>query len=78
VLLTKGFVLLLVIASFIAVPLSYILNNLWLQFFAARVSITPVTLILSVLVMFLISMLTVLSQSWRAAFANPLKHLRNE
>jgi ABC-type antimicrobial peptide transport system permease subunit len=51
---------------------------MWLQFFASRVSIHPLTLIISVLVMFIISLLTVFSQSWRAAFANPSKKLRSE
>lgn len=78
VLLTKGFVLLLVIAAIIAIPIAYLLNNMWLQFFASRVSISPLTLIISVLAMFIISLLTVFSQSWRAAFANPIKKLRSE
>jgi putative ABC transport system permease protein len=78
VLLTKGFVILLVIATVIAIPVAYLLNNMWLQFFASRVSITPITLIMSVLILFIISLLTVFSQSWRAAFANPIKKLRSE
>ncbi len=77
-LLTKGFAVLLVIATVIALPLAYLLNNLWLQFFAYRVSISPLTLIICVMVMFLISLLTVFSQSWRAAFVNPIKKLRSE
>lgn len=78
VLLTRGFVILLAIAAVIAIPAAYLLNNMWLQFFASRVSISPLTLIISVLVMFIISLLTVFSQSWRAAFANPIKKLRSE
>jgi putative ABC transport system permease protein len=78
VLLTKGFVIMLGIAAVIAIPIAYLLNNMWLQFFASRVSISPLTLIISVLVMFIISLLTVFSQSWRAAFANPINKLRSE
>jgi putative ABC transport system permease protein len=77
-LLTKGFVVLLTIAAVIAIPIAYLLNNMWLQFFASRISISPLTLIISVMAMFLISLLTVFSQSWRAAFANPIKKLRSE
>ncbi len=78
VLLTKGFVKLLLIATVIALPAAYLLNNLWLQFFAHRVSVTVLVLLLSVLIMFALSLLTVFSQSWRAAFANPVKNLRRE
>jgi putative ABC transport system permease protein len=78
VLLTKGFVKLLLIATVIALPAAYLLNNMWLQFFAHRVSVSVLILLLSVLVMFVLSMLTVFSQSWRAAFANPVKNLRRE
>jgi ABC-type antimicrobial peptide transport system permease subunit len=51
---------------------------MWLQFFANRISISPAILLLSVLLIFAISLLTVFSQSWRAAFANPVKKLRSE
>jgi ABC-type antimicrobial peptide transport system permease subunit len=34
--------------------------------------------LLSVLVMFVLSLLTIFSQSWKAAFANPVKALRTE
>jgi putative ABC transport system permease protein len=78
VLLSKGFIVLLAIAAVIAIPAAYLLNNMWLQFFASRINISPLTLIISVMAMLLISLLTVFSQSWRAAFANPIKKLRNE
>jgi putative ABC transport system permease protein len=78
VLLTKGFVKLLLIATVIAVPAAYLLNNMWLQFFANRVSVSVAILLVSVLIMFVLSLLTVFSQSWKAAFANPVKALRQE
>jgi putative ABC transport system permease protein len=78
VLLTKGFVKLLLIATVIAVPAAYLLNNMWLQFFAYRVSVSVPVLIFSVLMMFILSLLIVFSQSWKAAFANPVKNLRRE
>jgi putative ABC transport system permease protein len=78
VLLTKGFVKLLLIATVIAIPAAYFLNTKWLQFFASRVTVSPAILLLSVAILFVVSMLIVFSQSWRAAFANPVKKLRNE
>ena len=78
VLLSKGYFQLLMVAIVIATPLAYLLNNMWLEFFAYRVSIGVGILLLSVLILLLISTLTVLSQSWRAAKINPIKSLRTE
>lgn len=77
-LLTKGFVKMLLIATLIALPAAYFINNMWLQFFAYRVSVSAWVLLLSVLIMFALSLLTVFSQSWHAAFANPVKNLKRE
>ncbi len=76
VLLSKGFVKLLLLAIFIAVPLAYFINNMWLQFFAYRVSVSAGLLFKSILVIFFISLLTVFSQSWRVAYENPVKNLK--
>ncbi|MDB5280301.1 MAG: hypothetical protein JWR61_5256 [Ferruginibacter sp.] len=76
VLLSKGYAQLLLIAIIIAVPLSWYLNNMWLQFFAYRVSVSAGILLMSVVMMLLISMVTVLSQSLRAAFSNPVDSLK--
>jgi putative ABC transport system permease protein len=76
VLLSKGFIKLLLIATVIAMPLAYFISNMWLRFFAYRVSVGPGLLIVSVLIMFVISLATVFSQSWRAAYANPVKNLK--
>jgi putative ABC transport system permease protein len=54
------------------------LNNMWLRFFAHRASVSVLILLVSVLIMFALSLLTVFSQSWKAAFANPVKNLRRE
>ena len=78
VLLSKGFFTLLIIAMAIVLPVAYILNNLWLQFFANRIAISPLVMMLSVIIMLAISLLTVLSQSLKAAIANPVKSLRTE
>jgi putative ABC transport system permease protein len=76
VLLTKGFVKLLLIATVIAVPLAYFINNMWLQFFASRVSVSIGILLMGILLMLFISLLTVFSQSLKAAYANPVKNLK--
>ena len=78
VLLSKGFVYLLLIAVVIAVPLSYIINNLWLNFFSHRVELEAKIFLISIGIMFIISMLIIFSQTIRAALANPVKSLRME
>ena len=77
-LLSKGFVYLLLISIVIAVPLSYIINNLWLNFFSHRVELGAKIFLTSIAILFVISMLIILSQTIRAALSNPVKSLRTE
>lgn len=76
--LSKGFLLLLGIAVVAATPVAYILNNMWLQSFASRVSISPAVLLTGIAMLGLISLLIVCSQAWRAWRINPVKSLRTE
>jgi putative ABC transport system permease protein len=78
VLLSKGYLKMLLIAIVIATPLAYLLNNLWLDFFVYRVSIGFGILSFSIFILLIISTLTVFSQSWRAARISPIKSLRTE
>ena len=77
-LLSKGFLVLLAIAVVIAVPIAFLINSMWLQFFASRVSIGPLIILINVLAMVLISLMIVLSQAWRVSRANPINSLRSE
>lgn len=77
-LLSKSFMLLLGIAVLIGTPVAYLLNNVWLQFFASRVSINPLVLLTAVLMLTAISFVIVFSQAWRAGRVNPIKSLRTE
>lgn len=78
VLLSKGYLKMLMVAVVIATPLAYLLNNLWLDFFVYRVSISVGVLLFSVFILLIISVLTVFSQSWRVAKISPIKSLRTE
>ncbi len=78
VLLSKNFMVLIGIAVLIATPIAYLINNLWLNFFASRISISPLVLLSSIFILLIISFLTVFSQSWRAATINPVKSLKTE
>lgn len=77
-LLSKGFMILLSVAVLIATPLAYLLNNLWLQSFASRVSINASVIMSGILLLAAISLFIVFSQAWRAGRVNPVKSLRTE
>ncbi|MBT1705472.1 ABC transporter permease [Chryseosolibacter indicus] len=77
-LLSKGFILLLVIAITIAVPVAWMINNLWLQHIAYRTQIDFSVIATSVSIVVILGCVTIASQTWRAAYANPVDNLRNE
>jgi putative ABC transport system permease protein len=78
ILLSKSFMILQAIAVIIAIPIAYMLNNIWLRFFVSRVSITPWILLTNVLILTAICFLIVFSQVWRVSTASPASSLRAE
>lgn len=76
--LSKGFIKLLFIAGFIAMPLGYSAGFLFLQNFSNRASFGLPTAIFSFLFLLSIGLITVISQTYKAAAANPAKDLRME
>lgn len=76
--LSKGFIGILGISIVIAVPLAYFMNNLWLQQFAFRVSITAGVIGFGVLTLLVLGVLTIGSQTLRAGSINPVDSLRSE
>jgi predicted permease len=78
VMLSKDFLLLVLVAILIAFPLSWWAMNQWLQSFAYRTTIgVPVFLIAGTSII-LITLITVSFQAIKAAVANPVKSLRTE
>ncbi len=77
-LLSKDFVLLVMIAFVIAAPLSWWVMNTWLQNFAYRTSINWWVFAASGLSMIIIALITLSIQTVKAAMANPVKSLRTE
>jgi len=77
-LLSKGYMLLLGIAIIISVPVACIVNNMWLEFFASRVNITPGLILGNIAVLALISLSIVFSQAWKVSTANLVDSLRAE
>ena len=76
--ISKGFLMLLLAAILIATPLAYFINNLWLQNFAIRVNFNIQILGSSILLMMLLGLLAIGSQTIKAALTNPAITLRDE
>lgn len=76
--LSKSFAWLMLIAIIIAVPLGFLLNNLFLESFAYRISMTPMLFLPGILAIGLLAFLIVGSQVVRAAIMNPINALREE
>lgn len=77
-LLSKGFLLVLAIAIAIGVPVTYFINNLWLELIAYHTTISLNVIIQGILILVLFGVITVGSQTIRATFVNPVKNLKNE
>ena len=77
-LLSKNFLLLVLLAAIIAAPLAWLLMNGWLQNFAYRIKIEWWMLALGAIGTLIIAFVTVGFQAVKAAVANPVKSLRTE
>jgi putative ABC transport system permease protein len=77
-LLSKEFVVLVVLANIIAWPVAYFVMTSWLKNFAYRTEIGLVTFVFSGFAALIIAFLTVCFQSIKAALANPVESLRYE
>jgi putative ABC transport system permease protein len=78
VLISREFVLWVVLANIIALPAAYLTMNRWLANFAYRVYIHMWTFVFSAALVFLFALLTVSYQAARAAVSNPIDSLRYE
>jgi putative ABC transport system permease protein len=77
-LLSADFLVLVAVALVIAVPLSWIVMDKWLQNFATRIGISWWIFGLSGFLALTVAFLTVAGQAWKAAMTNPVKNLRSE
>ena len=76
--LSAGFIRLIFIAYFIAVPLTWWALHKWLEDYAYRTSMSWWVFLLSGAFMLLMAMLTLTVRTIQAAIANPVKSLRIE
>ncbi len=77
-LVSKGYLILILISILVGAPLAYYGNKLWLQNFPYRVSFGFGTLFVCSVFILLVSLLIIGSLSLRAANTNPAKSLRYE
>jgi putative ABC transport system permease protein len=74
----KPFIVLGILASLIAMPLTWLAMDRWLQNYAYRIDLSVWIFVFSGFVAIAIAVIAVLWQSWRAATINPLQALRYE
>jgi len=77
-LMTKNFVLLVGLSCLIAFPVAWYFMDKWLKIFPYNTGLSVQPFILSAIVVLIITMLTVIFHTLKAAFANPVKSLRTE
>jgi putative ABC transport system permease protein len=77
-LLSKDFVILVIISCLIAAPIAYYFMNQWLQKYTYRTEISWWIFVVAGAGALLITLLTVSYQAIRAALMNPVKSLRTE
>ena len=77
-LLSKDFLILVLVSCIIAFPLAWYMMNRWLQEYSYRINISIWVFVIAGLAAILIALATVSYQAIKAALANPVKSLRTE
>lgn len=77
-LLSKEFLVLVILALFIAAPIAWYLMSSWLESFAYRIDIGWDVFVVAAIVAITIAFLTVSLQSLKAALSNPVEAIRQE
>jgi putative ABC transport system permease protein len=76
--LSHSFMILVIIASVIALPVAGIMMHKWLQDFASRIDLSWWVFVFAGIAAFIIAFVTISFQAIKAANANPVKSLRSE
>jgi ABC-type antimicrobial peptide transport system permease subunit len=77
-LLSKDFILLVLIASLVAFPVAWLAMHKWLQSYAYRIDISWWVFAVAGISAIIIALVTISFQSVKAALMNPVKNLRTE
>ncbi|MDX1903251.1 MAG: FtsX-like permease family protein [Thermonemataceae bacterium] len=76
-LLSKDFIFLIILALFLAIPISYELINIWLKNFAYTTTIKPGIFVIAFALTLLIALIPLLLQVLLRVFTSPIKVLQN-
>ena len=77
-LLSKDFIVLVILSCAIASPVTFYYLQSWLQKYDYRVTISPFVFVVAAIAAILITIVTISFQAIKAALANPVKSLRSE
>ena len=77
-LISKEFLILVIIGNIFAWPIAYYAGNSWLQNFAYKININPLPFIIAGIAAFIIAAVTISFQTIKAARKNPVDSLRYE
>ncbi len=76
--ISKNFLVLIIIAALIALPVGWWAAQKWLQTFAYRATINWLVFAIAIAAILVVALITIGSQTVKAARANPIKSLRTE
>jgi len=76
--LSRDFLVLVIVSGLIASPIAFYFLHSWLQKYDYRITIGPSVFVLTALAALVITLVTISWQAIRAATANPVKSLRTE
>ncbi len=77
-LLSRSYMILIGIGVLIGTPLSYLFGSFILQNFAYMITTLPLLVLGAILIIVLVGLIAICSQTIKAAIANPVKNLRTE
>ena len=77
-LLSKKYVVYILIATIIAAPLGYLGASFWLETFAYRTDIHPIIFLVAFIITTIIAMASISFRTYKAATLDPVKSLRYE
>ena len=76
--LSREFLILVVIADLIAIPLVWYFGNQWIENFAYHTVLSPLIFVINLIVTIMIAALTISFQTFKAASMNPVDSLKSE
>ena len=77
-LVTKHYLMLVLLSNLLAMPVAWILMNRWLQKFAYRTNISPGIFFLSTLIILILVVLSIFYRTLKTARTNPVEALKHE